>query len=137
MDFKLGGKEETYYKFGGGKPLGLGSVSLKVNNVKLRKINFDSSTMYNVEEYKEYENPNFDKNAEEAFLIVCNYASTKDLEVRYPSTKEQVNENIEEGFKWFENNHKCIKKSPNRRTQMRIEQVLPSILKDKNFLEKN
>lgn len=44
------------YKIGTGKPLGLGSVKIKVDNVKLRKLNIENGKiLYKIEDTKEFE----------------------------------------------------------------------------------
>lgn len=44
------------YKIGTGKPLGLGSVKIKIDNVKLRKLNIENGKiLYKIEDTKEFE----------------------------------------------------------------------------------
>ncbi len=104
------------YKLGKGKPLGLGSVELCVNEVKIRRLkNADGSIGFFLKDYSEvfsksfqditYESAKFDADVKTSFLRMCDFDSTKGVPVTYPVAQGQSVTVMTEGYKWFMNNH--------------------------------
>lgn len=112
------------YKLGAGKPLGLGSVSMKVEDVKIRMIDIEDGTIcYKEEPYEElpekvdYERIGFSKEVRQSFELMTRFDATEGYKVTYPVTEQQLaqllsekdpsNEKdptMEEGFRWFSTN---------------------------------
>ena len=127
------------YKLGTGKPLGLGSVELKIQSVQKRSF---SNGCYQNATYElksaSYEAVGFDNSVKNAFELITAYMDPSDEKiVQYPTTGKAE----DEGFKWFENNRKGyrIEKDgrinyekrelyPKERRQMKIEESLPGIM---------
>lgn len=125
-------KENLELKLGMGKPLGLGSVALRVDRVKTRDISYKNNEVSYAENDYDFNNVNYDdaqlsKNVEAEFKKIANFDSVpKDLEVCYPKTTESD----DKGFEWFIANHYengLIRMIPNRE-QMIINESLPYIL---------
>lgn len=128
------GKGEIGYKIGGGKPLGLGSITCKITSVVERKISIENGILkYNFEllETKPqiYENVGFSSTIKNEFLAICSIDAMKDKVVTYPVTDAQLESGgtLTEGYRWFVNNH------PNNtkrylRTYMKISETLPTIM---------
>ena len=120
-----GNDSEHYYKLGMGKPIGLGSVKVRVNDVKLRSICPDYDKIYDFSSTKKYEE----------YYSGCNDETIKKLfetdnavfdqlknmtDFRYAEKLKshgKINDCISsvhyptafdgpEGFKWFTNNRK-------------------------------
>ena len=113
---------EHGYKLGGGKPVGLGSIAVKVDNIKIRT--FEKET-YSVVPYNSYEKP-FDDEDEKVkhFNTITSFNIVHNKKVDYPRTEEGG-----DIFKWFSENHKGYKNgketnSPNKRTQEYYAQYL-------------
>ncbi|MBB5325135.1 CRISPR-associated protein (TIGR03986 family) [Anoxybacillus tepidamans] len=118
----IGDNENTHYhKIGMGKPLGLGSVKIKVDRVKIRKIVLcrdtieykESERNYSIEEIESHIDK-MKKNIAE-FLRITKF-SDDIRNISYPITAE----NSAEGYKWFVENRRGEK----------IKQSLPHILDD-------
>lgn len=127
-------KEGLAYKLGMGKPLGLGSVSCKVDFVEERKISidYDDKIIYCVEKQKDfnnlsYESVGFSEEVKREFKKISKFdAIPKDVEICYPKTES----NNDKGFEWFQSNHKA-KQIPKNRKKMEIQNSLPNILDEK------
>lgn len=126
------------YKLGGGKPLGLGSITLNVNEVIVRKVELDikNRTVINSDvAYEDYVDPVFDQDTLNNFEKMTNMHILEELQqkgymVDYPRKKDGA-----EIYGWFTENHKAYKydrkvnkyqptKSPNSRTQMVFEEYM-------------
>ncbi|CCQ92996.1 hypothetical protein CULT_1170017 [[Clostridium] ultunense Esp] len=108
-------KNKRLHKIGMGKPLGLGSVEIKVDDIKLRKIAMDENRetiKYRLESYER--EPNFtevfsnDRNKEalEEFLRITIFCIdefyTKNVKISYPiATAAREGKNKKAGYQWF------------------------------------
>lgn len=123
------GKEGLGYKLGMGKPLGLGSVTCKVNAVEERKIMLKQNKVsYDVSSYDysklTYGNVGFSTSVQKEFEKITGLNSVpKQYEICYPKTTK----NNDHGFEWFQDNH-CAKTIPDDRKKMKIVNKLPKIL---------
>lgn len=111
------------YKLGMGKPLGLGSVELKVTKVKERVIDIvDEKIVYSVsEEVPEiptYSEVAFSESVKNDFFTISSLDATKDKLVTYPITSRQKDKPMTEGFEWFIANHTKREKYLEGKTQM-------------------
>ena len=127
------GTEELGLKLGGAKPLGLGSVSLKVESVEERKITVQNGKIeYKMEEQKlfpvSYEDAQFSKEVKAEFYKIAGLKSVpENIEITYPRVESQKNtEELTEGFKWFAENHSMEK----QREKSEIKNRLPYILEE-------
>ncbi len=126
-------------KLGAGKPLGLGSISCKVNDVKKRTITMENERLeYKMEpflwgkiSYGE-KGAEFSLSVKEEFYKIARLESiSSDIEITYPKDERQkINPVLTEGYRWFVNNHQKGMKT--KRTDMEIKKILPYIL-DKNL----
>lgn len=111
-------KEKSHaYKLGAGKPLGLGSVALNVDEVLIRKVVKEEGRIYIKEDKMQnmgqdmWSDTCFDKEIQEKVLPVFRKMTRFDLlkgkRVSYPMTVSQMKQGdvVEEGFKWFTENH--------------------------------
>lgn len=106
MEMILDGFNQTCsYKLGSGKPLGLGSVSLKVTSVKERITKENNQICYREKELplttKTYESLGFSKEVKNGFMLICDFNATDGMEVSYP-LKDQNSK----GFEWYAGNLK-------------------------------
>ena len=127
------------YKLGAGKPLGLGSVELKVTGCKERIVRMtEEEIVYEVKEEHPiiplYENSQFSAEVKEDFFVISSLNATEGKFVSYPRVTGQEEGAMTEGFKWFVENHvgydyikNRIVKMPNSRTQMKRGYALPGI----------
>jgi len=107
------------YKLGMGKPLGLGSIAMRVRSMTLRQFDPTVSDFYketvidfsqkNGENpwLKTYQEVGFvtEKHIAEQFSMLMDFTSTDGATISYPYTEQQVNDTLmKEGFKWFGNN---------------------------------
>ena len=127
------------YKIGMGKPLGLGSVELKVIRLVEREISLQGDCIsYELKEtlpdIPMYDEAGFSRAVKEDFLTIASLDAAKGKLVTYPVTEDQVGELMTEGFKWFVENHvgydnqkKRTVRMPQKRMQMKRAQVLPQI----------
>lgn len=126
------GKDNRGLKLGTGKPFGLGSVSLRVNNVKIRKISYKNDEVSYKEGAYDFSNINYDnaglsKEVKDEFLKITKLdVVPKNLEVCYPKTSASN----DKGFEWFIANHAKDGRIRmiNDRTDMVIRYALPHIL---------
>lgn len=138
------------YKIGTGKPLGLGSVKIKVDNVKLRKLNIENGKiLYKIEDTKEfeeyylnvtreyYEKDNkeleienicekmgFNKNTIKAFMKLTDFnAIAQNQTVSYPigEDKTSSNEMKDSTANWFIGN----RKTETSETKPKFNKILP------------
>ena len=123
------GKDGLGYKLGMGKPLGLGSVTCKVNAVEERKIMFKQSKVsYDVSSYDyshiTYESAGLSPSVKKEFEKIAGLNSVpKKYKICYPKTTSDN----DHGFEWFQNNHGG-RKMPDSREEMQIKRALPKIL---------
>lgn len=122
------GKDGLGYKLGMGKPLGLGSVTCKVNAVEERKIMLKQSKVsYDVSSYDysklTYGNVGFSTSVQKEFEKITGLNSVpKQYEICYPKT---IGDD-DHGFEWFQTNHNS--KIARSREEMMIKMALPKIL---------
>lgn len=122
------GKDGLGYKLGMGKPLGLGSVTCKVNAVEERKIMLKQSKVsYDVSSYDysklTYGNVGFSISVQKEFEKITGLNSIpKQYEICYPKTTSDD----DHGFEWFQTNHNS--KIARSREEMMIKMSLPKIL---------
>lgn len=112
---KVGNRAKYGYKLGHGKPLGLGSVELTVEDVQLRCLKMGDHICYHLETYKDlfkrpyeeitYEAAGFDKSLKGAFLRMCDFGAAKKIPVTYPVAEYQSVYLANNGYMWFSNNH--------------------------------
>ena len=125
-------KENLGLKLGMGKPLGLGSVALKVDRVKTRNISLiDDEVAYVEEDYNfndvNYESAKLSNTAKAEFEKIASFNGVpKNYEVCYPKTSA-VDDN---GFEWFIANHYegGFISMIDKREKMYINEALPHIL---------
>ena len=114
------GKAKYGYSLGKGKPLGLGSVELFVEDVQIRSLRKNGRLCYHLESYEEkfqmpYQeiayhdeasegNAGFDSSVEQAFLRLCDFGAAGDYPICYPVSAGQSVTVAGEGFKWFQYN---------------------------------
>ena len=113
------------YKLGAAKPLGLGSIAVRVDDVRIRKIAFnETGIIYETQDYKYAINPDnlFQSDIVSEFKIMNGFDSVPDeLRISYPVVPGQ--KEGDEGFVWFTNNHVAVKnndkdnKYPNKRKE--------------------
>lgn len=116
---------QLWYKLGGGKPLGFGSVELKVLSCIERKITLDDKNEtfhYKSDDWtiknKSYEDNQFSVSVKEDFVKIHTYDYAKSSEVTYPSVAggTVIGTTVEKGYEWFQENRKREKRA-----------VLPSV----------
>lgn len=105
------------YKLGAGKPLGLGSVALNVDEVKIREVVKGEGRISLKEEPLKNKGQDlwsdacFDEEIQEKVLPMFRKMSKFELlegkKVSYPMTVSQMEKSdaVEEGFEWFTENH--------------------------------
>lgn len=127
------------YKLGTGKPLGLGSVTIKVKECVIREVSLTDDGIAYEENRVDMqakmcdETVGFVTNSVEAFIRVAKFDSIGEYKVTYPVTDKQLDAVIVgkkhgEGFKWFQKNHSSgtVKK---RNASYYVE-PLPHVLSD-------
>jgi len=123
------------YKLGMGKPLGLGSVVLRVTKLTERKISLENERVsYELKEecpeIPTYEAVEFSKEVKADFFTIASLEATKGKLVTYPITADQQGQTMTEGFKWFGENHRGSVGMPNKRVQLWREHALPPIQRE-------
>lgn len=131
------------YKLGAGKPLGLGSVKCKVMEVTERTVGVvDGMLSYKENSYKpnipDYKELCFSQYCKDEFFLMNSFHAAEEVsQISYPITEEQLGQPIQEGFKWFVQNHsiggtntknddkKSVNKKANSRKKMMIHESLP------------
>ncbi len=125
--------ENLGLKLGMGKPLGMGSVALKVEKVKLREISLDEDNNLSYVENDfdfskiDYDNAGLSKSVKAEFKKIANFnALPSNALVCYPITSS----NDDNGFEWFLANHSKngFTSMPKDRKNMHIRYALPNIL---------
>ena len=130
------------YKLGTGKPLGLGSIELKIKSADKIIVRIFGEKGYSCTPQDDIYSARlssteleFDGNAVKQFELMTRYLSDLDMSIiRYPCTEKED----EEGFQWFVNNRGNYAyrqssgkfesvSSPNTRKQTRIHQSLLGI----------
>lgn len=118
------------YKLGAAKPLGLGSIAVSVNEVKLLSYCKDSQkrTILRKEEvYDNYVEPTFGETIKKDFAFMTNFNAVQGKNVSYPLPDNPDREGNYNIFDWFSDNHKAYKNKdgkksfftmPNERKQM-------------------
>ena len=110
------GEDDIVYKLGAGKPLGLGSVELKVTEVKERileeKNGYLSYSNNPQEKYMSigtYSDNGFSEECRKEFFNMTGYKKMKGIHITYPVTesqKEFSEEGLTKGYEWFVQNHR-------------------------------
>lgn len=125
-------EEGLAYKLGGGKPLGLGSVTLQVERIIERNISLEENHLC----YKEneilkeeikipsYLEAGFLPEFKKVFFKMSSLHAADGMKITYPRTEAQKEGRMKEGYLWFAENHKTDKMRM-RRTEMRIRCPLP------------
>ncbi len=120
------------YKLGAGKPLGLGSVECKVMEVTERTISIaNGKTFYHENCYKPdisaYEKLHFSQCCKDEFLLMNSFhAAEKVSQISYPVTEEQFGKPVQEGFKWFVQNHESGGKNANSKEEKSVSKKATS-----------
>lgn len=133
------------YKLGMGKPIGLGSVKLKVNNVKIRSFMKNNKLGYYLDDYEsdynyDYDELGFSKEVEDAFKIMCDFNSLGTTPICYPISEGQSPEKVEKGYEWFSYNR--YKKGAGngkmtKRSEMELDQYLEPLNNEVQILVQN
>lgn len=135
------------YKLGLGKPLGLGSISMKVKQVVIRELDFALDHFWKEEEMtvkefwqwteeewtKKKAQPDYtdvgfvtEEGIQTQFEALMSFGNTKNHTVSYPYTKSQADDTeMKEGFNWFTKN----KSGSYRKSLPNIEQGKVPVLK--------
>jgi CRISPR-associated protein (TIGR03986 family) len=135
-------EKEHGYKLGAGKPLGMGSVALAVDAVKIRHIEKGDNRILYREEILEnggadaWTDECFEQEIQKEVLPLFRKMTQFDLlkgkNISYPLTKEQMEKrrldpNAEmEGFKWFTDNH-SVGRFATKREQMRFKSYMEAM----------
>ena len=135
------GSENLGLKLGSGKPLGLGSISCNVLQVKERKIEIENG-MLDCSEVPiaagvTYEDAKLSSHAKAEFYKIAGLDSVpENMEVTYPKDIKQKNQAMTEGFRWFVENHKTVsgKGWASGREDIKVERILPGILSKETAL---
>ena len=123
------GKEGLGLKLGMGKPLGLGSVTFKVDSVEERKVTIKNNSInYELEEvddlFVSYDEAGLSKTPEKEIKKIAKLdVIPSGLKISYPYTTPQP----DNGFEWFLGNHKT-ERMARCREDMNIKYELPNIL---------
>ena len=116
------------YKLGTGKPLGLGSVAVAIDNVQIKKLQFNEKQQridYVEEEYKNasVEKCGFSEEVLENFEKITNFHTIKEpSKLSYPFVEGQTRG--QDGYEWFTRNHRDRNKPDN-------DKPMP---KDRNYM---
>lgn len=128
-------KKNHGYKLGGAKPLGLGSIAVKVDAVTCRKISIDPErrTVQRVEvPYEDYKDPEFDSGILDGFTKMTDFHAAEGLTVSYPVPDPDSDEeqNI---FEWFVGNHRGYRF--NKRENQNVPTKMPSARKEMAYAD--
>lgn len=111
--------EEYGYKIGMGKPLGMGSIAVKVDSITFRKFDINKDELYVEDEInfkdeaerEEYLNRYrygyvdvgfLDGKIRKEFEMLMKFSTANNVTISYPYTLQQVDEeSMSEGFQWF------------------------------------
>lgn len=134
--------DKAGYKIGAAKPLGFGSISMKIKEVKVREISLDADCVRYEEKQRDFSDIQLrnvfkdftDEKVLTAFERMTHFdGAGSDGIITYPVTAEQY-QNIRngsehtEGFQWFSFNHGRLAV----RKKSKYEEVLPIVTKDKS-----
>lgn len=133
------GKGERYgHKIGHGKPLGFGSVYMKVENVTFRRINKSEDGI----QYREISDEDW-KNEDQTFTIQKSFDAISlqdkqlkimtDLSIENEKVCYPYSQNDQKGYSWFVNNNAPQMYKNNKCQALPI---LQTICEDKNVMEK-
>ena len=130
------GSEGLGLKLGGAKPLGLGSVACKVDQVIERSLSVqDGKLEYRMDKITaapvSYEHAGFSKAVKGEFYKIAGLKSVPgNVEITYPKDIMQKNKILTEGYRWFVNNHTTVSGGgmARGRADVKINSVLPEIL---------
>lgn len=110
------------YKLGMGKPLGLGSIAIAVDSVKLRKLETDAEnltcrlTLDNP--YEEYKEPEMTEGVKRNFDTMTNFRQVAGKTVSYPYAENPAINGEAAVYDWFTNNHGGYNRREGRETSM-------------------
>lgn len=116
-------KEKKHgYKLGTAKPLGLGSVAMSVDQVRLREVYVDRKNhtihMEDNIKYKTFgEEENFDPKVVEYFKIMTSFEAVDGEKVCYPILNGK-NRAETKGYEWFVKNHKKYNRKKHKLANM-------------------
>lgn len=158
-------KNENYHKIGLGKPIGLGSVKIMVDKLKIRKVidfNYDFKEtqeylpyyngLLNYDEVKElFELSNSDKDDEmlSSYMNISkfDYAFSSNIDICYPYTIDRNGNNRNKNYEWFTENRGSIKNPQYKQQLIKINDINNNEIeynyayeissKDNNFKSKN
>ncbi|MGN0362553.1 MAG: TIGR03986 family CRISPR-associated RAMP protein [Bilifractor sp.] len=99
------------YKLGTGKPLGLGSIAIGVDDVQVRKVKMspEEGVFIDQEPYLNYKKPDFDPTTEQNFWKMNDFDALSGIKASYP-TKFDFDKGVPQIYKWFGDN--LYKKKP-------------------------
>lgn len=133
------GTERLGLKLGGAKPLGFGSVSCEVQKVCERKIwvtdeklNYKADGEYTFQGLT-YKGAKLSTEVKDEFYKIANLEAVPEgVEITYPKTGQQRDSVLQEGYRWFVHNHGTVNEGDMAlgRTDIKVEQTLPSILEE-------
>ena len=130
------GEAVAGYKLGTARPLGLGSITMRVTNCVIRSLRCDENGIsYQEEAVTEYAKIRdgkaigFCPETIPPFVKMMHFDGAGNLPICYPVTDEQLakinnNELHTEGFKWFQDNHGGLK---NREKKPQYKESLPVV----------
>ena len=114
-------KKTHGYKLGHAKPLGFGSVAIKINSVTLAnaEMNDENRTVLLTEkEYDSYTMPAFDSEITKDFAKMTDFDAVSGKNISYPTPKEAELDGTRPVFKWFVENHVGYDHRKNRKIGM-------------------
>lgn len=131
------GREGLGLKLGAAKPLGLGSISCTVDEVKERTVMLKNGSIeyivkdpaISVSEIA-YEDAEFSSTVKREFYKMADLKGIPEgMEITYPKERDQKNKVLEEGYRWYVKNHSSVsgKKWAESRADMKILHTLPEI----------
>lgn len=144
--------ERLVYKLGNGKPLGLGSVECSVIRKTERKIEVAGNGLRYAEETAAgdtlsipgYEEAGFETYCQKDFETISSFCAAEGMDVIYPVTREQKTKmqnggSMQEGFRWFGENHEVLRPDDraimlNKRKDMETKYALPLLCEYKTLL---
>lgn len=131
------GREGLGLKLGAAKPLGLGSVSCTVDEVKERIVMLKNGSIeyiikdpvISVSEI-DYKDAEFSPTVKKEFYKMADLKGIPEsIEITYPKERDQKYKVLEEGYRWYVKNHSSVsgKKWAGSRADMKILHTLPEI----------
>ncbi len=124
------------YKLGAAKPIGFGSITLKVDKVLIRKYVLDDleeKVLFKEEPYIQGDQPDLDKSIKEDFNIITDFnAIQEERLLHYPYLKDKTT--VYEWFVWnhafYDYSKRAETSMPNRREQMVFRQYMEPMKKE-------